>query len=413
MCSRVMKIKQAFAFGSALVLVLSTISASPASAAGPNVLPDEASWYRKQLIDGEVKPRLQHGLAPNGFYRPYLARDWQAKREQQGTLISQPRAIYVMAAGYEVTGERVYYDAMIKTADFLLDNYADKKVPGRWVNLVDPDGKALATQFHAYGYAHVIFALAHAYRASKDKKYLNAAFATWLQLDLPRTLQGGNPELKVHGLNFAMHAFEGLLVLYKADRSNLVLGDLKLLGEYILGNFFDSNRGFFYEGLDAQLRPEPGGAIRLGHNVEMAFLFSRAVDIGFPKKYLDAGNRAIDYVTRHGVRADGSVPHEINYDGTLKDPTLIWWSHTELLRALGHYVVHRGRQDLGPAFARTWAYAKLHFIDPVYGGWYEMPDGTDRPKGHDWMAGYHVAMMLTEMLRLQGVTFKSGPEMLL
>jgi N-acylglucosamine 2-epimerase (GlcNAc 2-epimerase) len=159
-----MNIKQAFLFGTAFVMVLSTISGNSASAAGLNVLPDEASWYRKQLIDGEVKPRLQYGLAPNGFYRPYLARDWQPKREQQGTLISQTRAIYVMAAGYEVTGERVYYDAMIKAADFLLENYADKKVPGRWVNLVGPDGKVLATQFHAHGYAHVIFALTHASR---------------------------------------------------------------------------------------------------------------------------------------------------------------------------------------------------------------------------------------------------------
>jgi cellobiose epimerase len=409
-----MNIKQAFLFWTALVMVLSTISGNSATAAPPNVLPDEASWYRKQLIDGEVKPRLQYGLAPNGFYRPYLARDWQPKREQQGTLISQTRAIYVMTAGYEVTGERVYYDAMIKAADFLLENYADKKVPGRWANLVGPDGKVLAAQFHAYGYTHVIFALAHAYRASKDKKYLDAAFATWLQLDLPRTLQGRNPEVKLYGLNVAMHAFEGLLALYKADHSNLVLDDLKLLGEYILGNFFDSQRGFFYEELDANLRPAPNGPIRLGHNVEIAFLFSRAVDVGFPKKYLDAGNRAIDYVVLHGInRVDGSVPHELAYDGTVKDPTLIWWTHTELLRALGHYVVHRDRQDLRPAFAKTWVYAKLHFIDPVYGGWYEKPDGTDRPKGHDWMAGYHVAMMLTEMLRLQGVTFKSGSEMLL
>ena len=303
---------------------------------------------------------------------------------------------------------------MIKAVDFLLENYADKKAPGRWANLVDPEGKVLAAQFHAYGYTHVIFALAHAYRASKDKKYLDAALATWLQLDLPRTLRGRNPELNLHGLNVAMHAFEALLVLYKLDHSNLVLGDLKLLGEYILGNFFDPQRGFFYEELDANLRPAPGEAIRLGHNVEMAFLFSRAVDGGFPTKYLDAGNRAIDYVVAHGINvADGGLPHELAYDGTVKDPTLIWWVHTELLRALGHYVVRRDRQDLRPALAKTWNYAKLHFIDPRYGGWYERPDGIDRPKGHEWMVGYHVTMMLTEMLRLQGEPFKSGSEMLL
>ena len=98
-------------------------------------------------------------------------------------------------------------------------------------------------------------------------------------------------------------------------------------------------------------------------------IFSRAVDIGFPQKYLDAANRAIDFVVTRGInRADGSMPHELNYDGTVKDPTLIWWVHTELLRTLAHFVVQRDRQDLRPAFLKTWAYAKLHFIDPVYGG---------------------------------------------
>jgi mannose/cellobiose epimerase-like protein (N-acyl-D-glucosamine 2-epimerase family) len=409
-----MNISQTLFCRAALVAVLSILSASSHSAPGPIALPDDASWYRKQLIDGEVKPRLQYGMAANGFYRPNLARDWRPLREQRGTLITQTRAIYVMTAGYEVTGEQVYYDAMIKAADFLLEHFADKKAPGRWVRAVGADGKVLDASFHAYGYAHVIFALAHAYHESKNTKYRDAALATWLQLDLPRTLQGRNPDLQLRGLNVAMHAFEGLLVLYKTDRSNLVRGDLNLLGDYILTHFFDAQGGFFYEELDANLRPAPSNAITLGHNAEIAFLFSRVVDLGFPKKYLDAANRAIDFVVKRGInRADGSMPHELNYDGTVKDPTLIWWVHTELLRALAHFVVHRDRQDLHPALLRTMAYAKLHFIDPVYGGWYEQPDGVDRPKGRDWMAGYHVAMMLTEMLRLQGTAFKSGTEMLL
>ena len=117
-------------------------------------------------------------MTPNGFYQPYLGRDWKPRNEQRGTLVSQTRAIYVMAAGYEVTGDKVYYDAMIKAADFLIEYFGDKKDPGRWASVVGPDGKVLNASFHAYGYTHVIFAMAHAYRASKDKKYLDAALAT-------------------------------------------------------------------------------------------------------------------------------------------------------------------------------------------------------------------------------------------
>lgn len=103
----------------------------------------------------------------------------------------------------------------------------------------------------------------------------------------------------VDGLSIAMLAFEALLVLYKTDGSDLVLSDLKLLGDHILSNFFDPQRGFIYEHLDANLRPVPNEAIRLGHNVEVASV-SRAVDLGFPKKYLDAANRAIDFVMKVG-----------------------------------------------------------------------------------------------------------------
>ncbi len=408
-----MNVMQIARHATALVLVAAALGANFCATAAPNALPEEAAWYRKQLIDGEVKPRLRSGIAANGFYRPFLSRDWRPRQEQHGTLISQSRAIYVMAAGYEVTGEQVYYDAMIKAADFLLANFADKKQPGRWASAVAPDGKVLDVSFHAYGYAHVIFAMAHAYRATRDKRYLDAAFATWLALDVPRTLQGKNPELRFDGLNVAMHTFEALLALYKADRSTLILDDLKLLGEHILARFFEPQRGFFYENLDASLRPLPAGEIRLGHNVEMAFLFSRAVDVGLPAKFLDAANRTVDFVVKRGMNRDGSIPHELNYNLTVKDATLIWWTQTELLRALAHFAVRRERTDLMPALVSASAYAKAHYIDSVYGGWYEQPDGTNLPKGHDWMAGYHVSMMLTEMLRLQGESFKSGKEMLL
>jgi mannose/cellobiose epimerase-like protein (N-acyl-D-glucosamine 2-epimerase family) len=408
-----MNVRHAACSAIALALVVSALGATSFAAAATNALPEDATWYRKQLIDGEVKPRMQSGLAANGFYRPFLARDWKPRQDQHGTLISQSRAVYVMAAGYEVTGEQVYYDAMIKAADFLLANFADRKQPGRWAMSVSPDGKVLDASFHAYGHAQVIFAMAHAYRATRDKRYLDAAFATWLALDIPRTIQGRNPDLRFDGLNVAMHTFEALLALYKADRSTLILDDLKLLGEHVLARFFEPQRGFFYEFLDASFRPLPAAEIRPGHNLETAFLFSRAVEVGLPPKFLEAGNRAVDFVVKHGVNRDGSIPHELNYDQTVRDRTLVWWTQTELLRALAHFVVQRERRDLAPTLFLASAYAKAHYIDPVYGGWYEQPDRNNLPKGHDWMAGYHVSMMLTEMLRLQGESFKSGKEMLL
>lgn len=374
----------------------------------------DTAWYRNQLVDDNAKPRVQFALAENGFYRPNLGRDWRPIGEQRGTLITQTRAIYVMAAAYEVTGDKVYYDAMVKAADFLLDHMANKTESGRWVREVAPDGKVLVTGYHAYGQTQAIFALAHAYRSSKDRKYLDAALGSWVELDIPGLVAGRRPDVKLLGLNFAMHAFEGMLALYKAEPSKLLFADVRLLGDFIVNRFFEPKRGFFYEDLGADFRPAADSGIRLGHNVEMAFLLSRGVDAGLPETYLEPANRALDFVVAKGFdRASGSLPHELNYDGTVRDATLVWWCQTELLRGLAHFAQHRGRTDLQAAYDASLAYVKAHFIDPEYGGWYERADRPDLGKGHDWFAGYHIAMMLTEVLRLRGATFRSGPEMLL
>src|ERR1700730_1146672 len=118
LCESMMITRLSSLFRAVLLVAVSSFSVNGHSA---TVFPDDVSWYRKQLIDGEVKPRLQSGMTPNGFYQPYLGRDWKPRNEQRGTLVSQTRAIYVMAAGYEVTGDKVYYDAMIKAADFLIE----------------------------------------------------------------------------------------------------------------------------------------------------------------------------------------------------------------------------------------------------------------------------------------------------
>ena len=204
------------------------------------------------------------------------------------------------------------------------------------------------------------------------------------------------------------------MALYKAEPSKMLFADLRLLGDYILARFFETRRGFFYEDLDVDFRPAADSGIRLGHNVEVAFLLSRAVDAGLPPTYLDAANRALDFVVAHGLnRADSSLPHELNYDGTVKDATLSWWCQTELLRALAHFAEHRRRPELQRVYDASLEYVKAHFIDPEHGGWYEQADRPDLPKGRDWNAGYHVAMMLTELLRLRGTRFHSGDEMLL
>lgn len=375
---------------------------------------DDTQWFRDQLIEENARPRLRFAIAPNGFYQPNLGPDWRALREQRGTLVTQTRAIYVMAVAYQVSGEAAFREAMIRTADFFIDRFAVPGQPGRWARAVAPDGCIADTGYDAYGQTHAIFSMVHAYHGSGDEKYLEAALRTWTELDIPRVLRGARSDRKFTRLNVAMHAFEALLVLFKATRSDRARDGLRLLGEYIVDRFADTQNGFIRELLDDRLEPDPTGEIRLGHNAETAFLFSRAVDAGMPERFLDVAQRTLDFVTSHGIDpTDGSLPHALHQDGSVSDPGLYWWCQTELLRALAHFIGHRGRDDLRATYDRSLSYVKSTFIDPVHGGWYARPGRPDQQKGDDWNAGYHVAMLQTEVLRLRGVRFQSGAEILL
>ena len=53
------------------------------------------------------------------------------------------------------------------------------------------------------------------------------------------------------------------------------------------------------------------------------------------------------------------------------------------------------------------------YVDPVHGGWYKSPGAKGKNKGDDWKVGYHVTMMATEIMRLNGMQFRSGQEVLL
>lgn len=379
-----------------------------------NFLSGDAAWYRDQLLAGNALPRQKVAIAPSGFYSPNITRDWKLKGEQRGTLITQTRAIYVMAAAYEVSGEAAFLDALVRAADFLLLKWPHPREPGRWAKEVAPDGKILDDEVQLYGQTHAIFALAHAFRSTREKRFLDAALTTWLHLDIRDLAASKRPDHALTGLNVAMHTFEAMLALNRAAPSKVLFDDLNLIGEHILKYFFNDKEAYFYEHLTDDLKPAPAGEIRVGHNFEMAFLFSRAAAFGLPARYLDAANRAVDFAVAHGIRAsNGSVPQELHYNLAVRDPLLAFWCHTEALRSLAHFVVERQRTSLQPRFDAVLGFARAHFIDPTFGGWYRTADRPDQGKGADWFEGYHEAMMCTEILRLTGQRFKSGPEMLL
>ena len=374
----------------------------------------DGEWFRKSLVEDNLSHWLAAAATESGFFRSALDRRWRPAGRQVATLVSQSRLLFVMAAGYEVTGREDYRRALRKGAEFLLSHFRDDE-HGGWFWSVDADGRPIDMHKDSYGHAFVIFGLSHAGRVTGERRYLQVALETWgvVKTNFRDELGGiyrraGRDwsDRAGHSQNPMMHLFEALLALHDATGSQEVLDDALALAEFIFTRLYDAAGGYLPEEYDELWRPLPverGGRVDLGHQFEWAFLLSQAVAKGFPARYLETGQRLLAFGMAHGFDAEaGGIFLSTDYTGAVRNRDKGWWQQCEHLRALMRYAAEHGRNDLWEPFEKSLAFVKAHFIDSRYGGWYAAPDGGagGGRKGSVWKAGYHTTGMYLEALRL-------------
>ncbi len=380
----------------------------------------DADWFRRSAVDDNIARWLAAAATPSGFLRAELDRQWRPAAKQQATLVSQSRLLYVFAAGYELTGEQRYLQAVRRGADFLLEHFRDAEHEG-WFWSVGPDGQVQGTHKDSYGHAFVIFGLSHAARVSGEPRYARAALETWEVMKrhfrdeiggFYRTAGADWSRRRGHSQNPMMHLFEALLALHDATDSDAVFADAAALAEFIFTRLYRRDGGYLPEQYDASWRPLPagkGGFADVGHQFEWAFLLARAVEKGFPRTYLDVGGRLLDFGMRVGYDAEaGGILARADYDGSASGGKG-WWQQAEHLRALAHYAGRLGRNDLWPAFEKSLAFVRRELIDAEHGGWYGSAWTGEGPrparaarKGNVWKVGYHSVGMYAEVLRVAG-----------
>jgi cellobiose epimerase len=150
-----------------------------------------------------------------------------------------------------------------------------------------------------------------------------------------------------------------------------------------------------------------------GHGVELAYLLSRAVERGFPARWLEAGRALLAFAEAHALEPGvGAMRYDISeWDGSrlrgyALDGLFEWWPQAETARALMHYGALRD-PSLRAEFKKTESFIRTYLIDAEYGGWYktlrERKGGFEplkNPKGSVWKTGYHAAMLYAEAIRL-------------
>jgi len=385
---------------------------------GSRPLQPDAKWHERALVDGHLAHWLAVAPSESGFLRASVTRAWQPREQKATDLVAQSRLIYVLLSGYEVTGDSRYLDAARRGADFLLRYFPDP-VHGGLFRIVDAEGRVVRDSKHTYGHAFAIFALAHAYRVTKDERYSGAALATWrvvqanlrdpgggFRPEVPRDFSDGASGSRTQ--NPVMHLFEALLALHGATGDPEALAGARSIGDFVVYRLLHGlpdGGAYIAEWYDAKWEPLPedrGGNIDLGHQFEWAFLLNPSEKRGLPALYTAVAQRLLDYAIKTGydeqkggcfnaAYTDGRVVREKGY-----------WQQSECLRTVMHYAALYGKSDMKRRYEQTLTLIRDEFIDAKNGGWFVMTKSACARQScpDEQPDAYHMTTMHREALAL-------------
>ena len=374
----------------------------------------DLAWFR-QVLAQETERSLKTLVTPSGYLggtgpargragsAPPAPGQYRPTGLGTGSPTGQGRNMFVLAAGHDLTHKQEFLDALIKAADFMLSSFRDKQYGGLYAQ-VDPEGKVLDDRKESYGTAHAILGMSHAARVTGRKSFGDAALEIWSDMKKGLRDEHGffkretSRDFKVQGpgkntQNPMMHLFEALLALHDATRSKAVFQDAQAHADRILSGLL-KDRGYIPELYDANWNPIPAGTpgtepdgspvdvynayaqaaqtghVEVGHQIEWAFFLSRAVEKGFPTKYLAPGEHLLRYAQKVGFDTQtGGIGGYADYDGKLTAPAATTgWQISEWLKAVMNWAVLRDRHDLWEPFEKSLAAVKS--TSPLPGGYH-------------------------------------------
>ena len=362
-------------------------------------------WFKKSLVEETLEPWYRASDRPSGFYCTELDEAWTPKPNASATLVSQTSQIYTMAVGYSITQDPRFLQAMERGIKFLLERFADSEHGGYFYQ-VNEQGQVLDRGKDGYGHALVIHALATAAKVSGEARYSDEALKCWEVLRSSMMESDGGlmwkasmdfSDLNRRSQNPNMHLFEGLLELYDAARDPGVYSDTQRLLEFVVGRLRHESGVIpenYQSDWDNPVMVEQRPYIELGHQVEWAFLISRAVELGFPKRYLEVGQELMDYSMSHWYDKPSGGLQEGFEAGNWGE------QQADFLRALLRYYSMHGRSEYLELIGKTQALIKKDFIDHRYGGWIE---SAEKQKENHWKAASHEVSMYIEGIRVENL----------
>lgn len=325
----------------------------------------------------------------------------------------QARQIYVYSDA-ERTGENPGYgEQAIQSLDNLLSRFSDKNDLQKGIAFsVSVDGAITSFDRNAYTHAFVLFALASAFRLTRDTRLLRAieSLVKFIDEYLGDNQAGGlfnrypSPEI-FKRQNPTMHMLEAYLALHEALPSGHFLERATAIVRLFRERLFQPDLGVIFEIYQADWQPErrtPDLYFEPGHQFEWAWLLSK-YDMLSGSDHSYFCDRLWQAACRNQSTFPFLCPDEVAIDPTLSKHTSRLWPHTEGIRAaICQY--ERGNPDAEIMLERQLRTLHTFFLDrPFAAGWTDRVDARGEPTSDMVPAStlYHLYTALKELSRLR------------
>jgi len=388
------------------------------------------SCIERDLAENVLPFWARHAPDPEyGGFITHLGRAGDRLGPTEKYLVMQARMIWTLAAAhrYGLT-DQGYLELADQGVRFLVDRMWDGEHEG-FVWTVSRNGLPLDDRKSVYGQAFAIYGLAEYALATGDRQVLAWAERTFDTLIAKATdgalgfreefARDWSPIADWRGerktLNVHMHVMEALITLAEASGREAHSRALRGLVDLLLAKTIHPHHGGAWDEFDrtwhAWVPPRRRLRISYGHEVELAWLILRAIDLlGQPRepirrRVLGLIDHALVFGFDHwrgGLAQYGPPAGAVGLAVYLPADRLTkhWWQQAEMLVASLEAYRWTGAAKYLIAFERQFDWIWRYQTDHDGGDWYEATTWDGRPlrleKGHDWKDPYHNARALME-----------------
>lgn len=396
--------------------------------------------YELLELKKELKEELTHNILPfwmdkmtddmNGGYHGQMSgRNMLVKDAPKGGILNA-RILWTFSSAALYFKNPLYAEYAKRAKDFIFEHFFDTDNGGVYW-MLHADGSPADTKKQIYNQAFFIYGLVEYYRVTNDKTCLDKAielfrliekysFDTelngyyeayskdWVLLKDLRLSDKDANEKKT--MNTHLHILEAYTNLFRVWKDPLLEKQLRNLLKLFLDKIINLHTHhlnlFFDENWNCK-----STLFSYGHDIEAVWLLNEAAhvlgDAGLIQK-IETVSLLIANAASEGLKQNGSLVNEIDYETKHVDTNCDWWPQAESM--IGFFNAFEITQDETYALKtlESWNFIKENLIDKKNGEWYwsvseEGIADVVNDKAGFWKCPYHNSRMCLELMtRIHG-----------